>query len=135
MHRSDSGVSQSSFSTTCHSFSSTLVPFSGAKKKKKLQSNSHGEEELKHDKDKVNLEDGSQNLHMTIEPPKKGLWRSSSSSSSNSSSSEEKSPAVQLVKETDSFPNDQVIENFPGTEDTSALLQDMITSSLILLNW
>ncbi|XP_009614362.1 uncharacterized protein [Nicotiana tomentosiformis] len=119
-----------------------------AKKKKELQgkdpSNSHGED-LKHD--------GSESLNINIEqvepgkePPEKGLRRSSSSSSSSSSrsssSSDEKpavvdkhflvdnAPPVELVKEPDSFANDQVVENLPGTDARKSIVETASLSNL-----
>ncbi|XP_016495081.2 uncharacterized protein LOC107814223 [Nicotiana tabacum] len=118
------------------------------KKKKELQgkdpSNSHGED-LKHD--------GSESLNINIEqvepgkePPEKGLRRSSSSSSSSSSrsssSSDEKpavvdknflvdnAPPVELVKEPDSFANDQVVENLPGTDARKSIVETASLSNL-----
>ncbi|OIS97895.1 PREDICTED: uncharacterized protein LOC109233235 [Nicotiana attenuata] len=119
-----------------------------AKKKKELQakdpSYSHGED-LKHD--------GSESLNINIEqvepgkePPEKGLRRSSSSSSSSSSrssSSSDEKPAVvdknfsvdnappgELVKEPDSFANDQVAENLPGTDARKSIVETASLSDL-----
>ncbi|XP_070024472.1 uncharacterized protein [Nicotiana sylvestris] len=120
-----------------------------AKKKKELQakdpSNSHGED-LKHD--------GSESLNINIEhvesgkePSEKGSRRSSSSSSSSnccsSSSSDEKpavvdknflvdnAPPVELVKEPDSFANDQVVENLPGADARKSIVETASLSDTI----